>query len=165
MIHQYKLGDYNIVLDVCSGSVHAVDDVAYDIIEIFEAKNRPCDNPLIIHIANKDDIFNLVTELPNNAKKCIDAFWPGPFTVILNKKDIVPSVTSGGLNTVAVRMPQNEVIAKVIKESGLYLAAPSANLSGRPSPTKAEHVIEDMNGKVSAIVDVLLNTLKTGAAT
>ena len=121
--------------------------------KIFEAKNRPCDNPLIVHIANKNDILNLVTELPQNAKKCIDAFWPGPFTVILNKKDIVPCVTSGGLNTVAVRMPQIEVITKVIKESGLYLAAPSANLSGRPSPTKASHVIEDMNGKISAIVD------------
>lgn len=130
---------------------NALDEKA--VVKIFEAKNRPCDNPLIIHIANKDDIFNLVTALPNNAKKCIDAFWPGPFTVILNKKDVVPSVTSGGLNTVAVRMPQNEVIAKVIKESGLYLAAPSANLSGKPSPTKAEHVIEDMNGKISAIVD------------
>lgn len=123
------------------------------VVKIFEAKNRPCDNPLIVHIASKEDIFNLVTELPENAKKCIDAFWPGPFTVILNKKDIVPSVTSGGLNTVAVRMPEHPVIAKVIKESCLYLAAPSANLSGKPSPTKADHVIEDMSGKISAIVD------------
>ena len=130
---------------------NALDEKA--VVKIFEAKNRPCDNPLIVHIANKDDILNLVTELPEKAKKCIDAFWPGPFTVILNKKDIVPKVTSGGLNTVAVRMPQNEVITKVIKESGLYLAAPSANLSGRPSPTKADHVISDMSGKISAIVD------------
>lgn len=130
---------------------NALDEKA--VVKIFEAKNRPCDNPLIVHIASKEDIFNLVTELPKNAQKCIDAFWPGPFTVILNKKDIVPSVTSGGLSTVAVRMPENEVIAKVIKNSGLYLAAPSANLSGKPSPTKASHVIADMSGKISAIVD------------
>ena len=123
------------------------------VVKIFEAKNRPCDNPLIVHIANEDDIFNLVTELPQKAKKCIDAFWPGPFTVILKKKDIVPNCTSGGLDTVAIRMPEHPVIADVIKQSGLYLAAPSANLSGKPSPTKADHVIEDMSGKISAIVD------------
>lgn len=121
--------------------------------KIFEAKNRPCDNPLIIHIAEQEDLERLVTEIPEAAQKCIDAFWPGPFTVILNKKDVVPSVTSGGLSTVAVRMPSNKIIAEIISKSGLYLAAPSANLSGKPSPTKAEHVIEDMSGKISAILD------------
>ncbi len=121
--------------------------------KIFEAKNRPCDNPLIVHIAKKEDLQNLVTSIPPLAQKCIDAFWPGPFTVILNKKDIVPQVTSGGLNTVAVRMPKNKIITEIIEKSGMYLAAPSANTSGKPSPTKASHVIEDMSGKVSAILD------------
>ncbi len=121
--------------------------------KIFEAKNRPCDNPLIVHISNKEDINKLVTKVPIAAQKCIDAFWPGPFTVILNKKDIVPSVTSGGLNTVAIRMPSNKIITEIIAKSGLFLAAPSANLSGKPSPTKPEHVIEDMQGKISAILN------------
>ena len=131
-------------------AANALDETAVK--KIFKAKNRPCDNPLIVHIANKEDVNLLAKDINNDAKKCMDAFWPGPFTVILNKKDIVPSVTSGGLNTVAIRMPSNKIIAKVIEKSGLFLAAPSANLSGSPSPTNAYDVIDDMQGRIEGIV-------------
>ncbi|MBQ0111238.1 MAG: threonylcarbamoyl-AMP synthase, partial [Oscillospiraceae bacterium] len=120
--------------------------------KIFDAKGRPADNPLIVHIAQKEELLPLVKEVPTAAQKCIDAFWPGPFTVILPKTDAVPSITSGGLDTVAVRMPSNPVINAVIKGCGFPLAAPSANVSGKPSPTSARHVIEDMDGKIAGIV-------------
>lgn len=120
--------------------------------KIFAAKGRPADNPLIVHIAKKEELAPLVTEIPKSAQRCIDAFWPGPFTVILPKSDAVPSITSGGLDTVAVRMPSNPVINAVISGCGFPLAAPSANISGKPSPTKACHVIEDMQGKIEGIV-------------
>ena len=120
--------------------------------KIFAAKGRPADNPLIVHIANKEELAPLVKEIPQEAQRCIDAFWPGPFTVILPKTDAIPPITSGGLDTVAVRMPSNPVINAVISGCGFPLAAPSANISGKPSPTKASHVIEDMQGKIEGIV-------------
>ncbi|MBR3148756.1 MAG: threonylcarbamoyl-AMP synthase [Eubacterium sp.] len=120
---------------------------------IYAAKGRPSDNPLIVHIAQKDDILPLVKEVTPKAKALIDAFFPAPLTIILKKSDVIPSVTSGGLDTVAVRMPQNETARAVIKASGVPVAAPSANTSGLPSPTKAKYVIDDMNGKIDAIID------------
>lgn len=120
---------------------------------IYAAKGRPCDNPLIVHIAEKEDIIPLVKEVTPKAKALIDAFFPAPLTVILKKSDVVPDVTSGGLDTVAVRMPQNETARAVIKAAGCPIAAPSANTSGLPSPTKASHVISDMTGKIDAVID------------
>ncbi len=120
---------------------------------IYAAKGRPSDNPLIVHIAEKEDIIPLVEEVTPKAKALIDAFFPAPLTVILKKSPLIPDETSGGLDTVAVRMPENETARAVIKASGCPIAAPSANTSGLPSPTKASHVIEDMNGKIDAIID------------
>lgn len=120
---------------------------------IYAAKGRPSDNPLIVHIAEKDDIYPLVKEVPPKAKKLMDAFFPGPLTIILPKSDMIGSVVSGGLNTVAVRMPVNPVAHALIKAAGCPVAAPSANTSGLPSPTKAKYVVEDMNGKIDAIID------------
>lgn len=121
--------------------------------KIFAAKGRPSDNPLIVHISSFSQWEPLVTEIPDSAKALADAFWPGPLTIILPKSDLVPEEVSGGLNTVAVRMPENEIARAIIEESGVPLAAPSANLSGKPSPTSAAHVIDDMNGRIDAIVD------------
>ena len=120
---------------------------------IYRAKGRPSDNPLIVHVAQKDDIAPLVKEVTPQAKALIDAFFPAPLTIILEKSDIIPSATSGGLGTVAIRMPQNETARAVIKASGVPVAAPSANTSGLPSPTKAKYVIDDMNGKIDAIIE------------
>ncbi len=120
---------------------------------IYAAKGRPSDNPLIVHIADIKDLYNIAFEVPEKAKKLAKAFWPGALTMIFRKKDIVPYTTTGGLDTVAVRMPQNAVARTLIQESGVYVAAPSANLSGRPSPTKAEHVIEDLSGRIDMIID------------
>ncbi len=120
---------------------------------IYAAKGRPSDNPLIVHIAEKGDIIPLVKEVTPKAKALIDAFFPAPLTVILKKSDIIPDVSSGGLDTVAVRMPENEVARRIIKAAGVPVAAPSANTSGLPSPTRAKHVIDDMLGKIDAIVD------------
>ncbi len=120
---------------------------------IFAAKGRPSDNPLIVHIAEKEDIYPLVKEVTPEAKALIDAFFPAPLTIILKKSNIIPYATSGGLDTVAVRMPKNETARALIKASGCPIAAPSANTSGLPSPTKAQHVIDDMTGKIDAIID------------
>ncbi len=120
---------------------------------IYKAKGRPSDNPLIVHIAEKEDIIPLVKEVTPQAKAVIDAFFPAPLTIILPKSDKVGSVVSGGLNTVAVRMPQNETARRLIKASGVPVAAPSANTSGLPSPTKAKYVTDDMKGKIDAIID------------
>ena len=120
---------------------------------IYAAKNRPSDNPLILHIGRKEDLKPLVQNVPKSAEKLMDAFWPGPLTIILPKAPLVPKETSGGLQTVAIRMPSHPVANALLKDAGLPIAAPSANLSGRPSPTKAAHVIEDMNGRIDAIVD------------
>lgn len=120
---------------------------------IFAAKGRPSDNPLIVHIAKLDTLYDLVLEVPRKALQLAEAFWPGALTIILKKKDIVPKVTSGGLDTVAVRMPSNAIAKQLILQAGVPVAAPSANLSGKPSPTLAKHCIEDLTGKVDAIID------------
>ena len=121
--------------------------------KIYAAKGRPSDNPLIVHIADWEAIEAIVSEIPEAAKKLADAFWPGPLTMILNKSDLVPYATTGGLETVAVRMPVNPIARAMIRAGGGYVAAPSANTSGRPSPTRAEHVAEDLNGKIDMIID------------
>ncbi len=121
--------------------------------KIYAAKGRPSDNPLIVHIAGMDMIHELVSEIPENARKLADAFWPGPLTMILPKSEKVPYGTTGGLDTVAIRMPSHPVAWKLISDSRIPLAAPSANTSGRPSPTRAEHVYEDLSGKIEMILD------------
>jgi len=120
---------------------------------IYEAKGRPSDNPLILHITESSDMEKLAVDIPELAYRLADRFWPGPLTMILKKGDAVPYTTTGGLDTVAIRMPSDEIAREIIRASGTYIAAPSANLSGRPSPTKAEHVIEDLSGRVEMIVD------------
>ena len=120
---------------------------------IFEAKGRPTDNPLIVHISEFSEIYDLVKEVPEAAKRLAENFWPGPLTIILPKADKVPYCTTGNLETVAVRCPSHKIARRLIKLSGLPLAAPSANLSGKPSPTKAEHVFEDLKGRVPFIID------------
>ncbi len=120
---------------------------------IYEAKGRPSDNPLIIHIADFESLGKIVSGIPAQARALADAFWPGPLTMILPKSDAVPRETTGGLDTVAVRMPSHPVAAALIRGSGGYIAAPSANASGRPSPTRAEHVLEDLDGRIPLILD------------
>lgn len=121
--------------------------------KIYAAKGRPSDNPLIIHIANLETLPYIVEEVTQEALKIAEAFWPGPLTMILKKSKNVPIETTGGLQTVAVRMPANPTACKLIEYSGGYIAAPSANLSGRPSPTVAKYVIEDMDGRIDMIID------------
>lgn len=120
---------------------------------IYAAKGRPSDNPLIVHIADKEDLYKIAASVNEKALALADAFWPGPLTIILPKGKDVPYSTTGGLDTVAVRMPSHPVALEFIKESGRFIAAPSANTSGRPSPTKAEHVAEDLTGKIDMIID------------
>jgi len=120
---------------------------------IYKAKGRPSDNPLIVHIAEKEDILPLVKALTPQAKAVMDAFFPGPLTIILPKSEQVSRTVSGGLDTVAVRMPQNETAHRLIKAAGVPVAAPSANTSGLPSPTKAKYVMDDMLGKIDAVID------------
>lgn len=121
--------------------------------KIFEAKGRPQDNPLIVHISSMDMLDELVTFIPDNARKCASEFWPGPLTMIMPKSDVIPLTTSAGLDTVGIRMPSNKTARALISAAGLPLAAPSANLSGSPSPTKAEHVFKDLNGRIPCIID------------
>ncbi|MEB3028735.1 L-threonylcarbamoyladenylate synthase [Parvimonas micra] len=121
--------------------------------KIFKAKNRPQDNPLILHISDYDMMENLVYELSDEIKEFLNHFWPGPLTVVMKKKDIIPEAVSCGLDTVAIRMPNNEIARSFIKQCGVPIAAPSANISGKPSPTTAEDVFTDMNGKISVILD------------
>ncbi len=121
--------------------------------KIYAAKGRPSDNPLIVHIAETKAVYELAADVPEKAVMLMEAFWPGPLTIILPKKDIVPDTTTGGLGTVAIRMPSHPVSLNLIRASGLYIAAPSANTSGRPSPTTAAHVIDDMNGRIDMILD------------
>ena len=120
---------------------------------VYVAKGRPSDNPIIVHIADFEEIYPLVKSVPEKAKKLADAFWPGPLTIILPKSDKIPAVTSGGLDTVGIRMPSNEIAREVIRAAGVPIAAPSANISGLPSPACFEHVCDDMNGRIDAIVD------------
>lgn len=119
--------------------------------KIFIAKGRPQDNPLIVHVSSKN-ITDLVKEVPEIAQKLINKFWPGALTIILNKKDIIPDETSAGLQTVGIRMPNSEIALKLIELAGKPIAAPSANISGRPSPTEVQRCIEDLGGKIDYIL-------------
>lgn len=121
--------------------------------KIYEAKGRPSDNPLIVHIADIDELYPLVSEINDNAKALIHAFMPGAFTVILKKSRLVPDAVTAGMDTVAIRFPSNETAQRLIKAAGVPIAAPSANISGKPSPTKAKYVISDMLGRIDAIID------------
>lgn len=120
---------------------------------IYAAKGRPSDNPLIVHIADMEQLEGIVKAVPPEARALAEAFWPGPLTMIFHKKDCVPAGTTGGLSTVAVRMPSDEIARELIRRGGGYIAAPSANVSGRPSPTTARHVYEDLNGRIPMILD------------
>lgn len=121
--------------------------------KIYAAKGRPSDNPLILHIADFDGLVPLVKEIPDNARRLMNQYWPGPMTLIFEKSDIVPRQTTGGLDTAAVRMPSHEAARRLIRAAGVPVAAPSANLSGKPSPTSAAHVIADMDGRIDMIID------------
>ncbi|MBQ8591308.1 MAG: threonylcarbamoyl-AMP synthase [Lachnospiraceae bacterium] len=121
--------------------------------KIYAAKGRPSDNPLIVHICDIKDLDAIVEEIPEFAKRLAEAFWPGPLTMIFRKSEKVPYETTGGLDTVAVRMPEHKTALEFIRQAGGYVAAPSANVSGRPSPTIADHVIEDLSGRVEMILD------------
>jgi L-threonylcarbamoyladenylate synthase len=124
------------------------------VLKIFEAKGRPGDNPLIIHISDRKQIQSFVKAIPENAILLMDAFWPGPLTIILeNKSGVLSEKATAGLSTVAVRMPDHPIALALIEASGLPLAAPSANLSGKPSPTTAAHVADDLTGRIAGIVD------------
>lgn len=120
---------------------------------IYQAKGRPSDNPLIVHVAEFSDMERIAADMPGEARMLADAFWPGPLTMIVRKNDLVPRETTGGMDTVAVRMPSHPIALELIRRSGGYIAAPSANTSGRPSPTLAEHVAEDMDGRIPMILD------------
>lgn len=132
-------------------AANALDPAAVE--KIFIAKGRPQDNPLIVHVADFDMIAPLVTEIPELARRCAEVFWPGPLTMIMPKTELIPKTTSGGLDTVGIRMPSNETARRLIRECGFPIAAPSANLSGSPSPTKASHVFNDMDGRIPCIID------------
>lgn len=121
--------------------------------KIFEAKGRPQDNPLIVHIYRIEDVEQLAKEISPLAWNMMRKFWPGPFTAVLKKQDSVPDVVSGGLDTIGIRLPENKLARELIKESGKFIAAPSANLSGKPSPTEARHVYDDMKGRIPIILD------------
>lgn len=121
--------------------------------KIFKAKGRPSDNPLIVHISDMSELPALVSEIPEKVKIMAKKFWPGPLTMIMKKSELVPYVTSGNLDTVAVRMPKSKYARDIIKACGVPLAAPSANLSGSPSPTNAKYVFDDMNGRIPLIID------------
>lgn len=121
--------------------------------KIFEAKGRPSDNPLILHIAKKSDAKQLWKQIPEKARLLMDAFWPGPLTLVYLKSPIVPDEVTAGLSTVAVRMPEHKTALALIRAANVPIAAPSANLSGKPSPTCVRHVIEDMDGRVDVIID------------
>jgi L-threonylcarbamoyladenylate synthase len=121
--------------------------------KIFEAKGRPADNPLIEHIAKKSDVRQLWSRMPRQAQILMDTFWPGPLTLVAPKSNIVPDEVTAGLSTVAVRLPQNKTARALIAKAGVPIAAPSANRSGRPSPTTAQHVLDDLGGKIPLIID------------
>lgn len=135
---------YGLAADSCN-----VEAVA----SIFTAKGRPADNPLIVHIADMDKLSELAEDIPELAYRLAEKFWPGPLTMIFRKKPCVPDITSGGLDTVGIRMPAHPAALELIRRSGLALAAPSGNVSGYPSPTKAEHMLRDMNGRIAAVID------------
>lgn len=121
--------------------------------KIYEAKGRPSDNPLILHISKLDEIEDIVKEIPKSALILAEEFWPGPLTMVFKKSERIPYRTTGGLESVAIRMPSNKIARELIKTAGVPIAAPSANSSGRPSPTKAAHVIYDLDGKIDMVID------------
>ncbi len=123
------------------------------VLELFQAKKRPLDNPPIIHVENMLEVFKLAVGVPSGAKQLMRRFWPGPLTLIFKRSPIIPSVTVAGLDTVAVRMPNHKVALLLIRESDCPIAAPSANLAGKPSPTSADHVFDDLDGRIDAIID------------
>lgn len=137
---------YGLAADALNGNAVA---------KIFKAKGRPMDNPLIVHIADFSDIekYNLVEEVPQKAKLLADHFWAGALTIIMKKSEVIPNEVSAGLDTVAIRMPSHPVARELIRKAKSPLAAPSANISGSPSPTTAQHVINDLSGKIDAVID------------
>jgi len=126
---------------------------AQAVLTLFEAKKRPLDNPPIVHIADPKEICRLVEDVPKKAELLMKRFWPGPLTLVFRRSNLVPTVTVAGLDTVAVRMPKHKVALALIRQSGCPIAAPSANLAGKPSPTTAQHVYEDLNGRIDVILD------------
>lgn len=130
---------------------NALDDKAVE--KIFLAKGRPQDNPLIVHVSEIEQIKELVQYIPEDATKLMETFWPGPLTILFNKSERIPERVTAGLSTVAIRMPNHKIALELIKEAGLPIAAPSANTSGKPSPTDSTHVIEDLTGKIDMIID------------
>jgi len=123
------------------------------VLALFEAKKRPLDNPPIVHVENIGDIYRLAKQVTSKADKLMRTFWPGPLTLVFKRSKKVPDVTVAGLDTIAVRMPQHAVALALIRESQCPIAAPSANLAGKPSPTSAQHVFDDLNGRIDAIMD------------
>ncbi len=121
--------------------------------KLFEAKRRPADNPIIVHVAGKEYVYQLARDVPKVAERLIAQFWPGPLTLVLKRSKQVPDITVVGLDTIAIRMPRNKVALALLKESGTPIAAPSANLAGKPSPTTAQHVIEDLAGRINIVLD------------
>lgn len=121
--------------------------------KIFVAKQRPADNPLIVHVSSAEQVVPLVEGIPKKAELLMRRFWPGPLSIVFVKSNRVPDIVTAGLDTVVIRMPSNAVARALIREAGVPIAAPSANSSGRPSPTKASHVIEDLNGRIEAVIE------------
>lgn len=121
--------------------------------KVFQVKGRPQDNPLLVHIHKLEQVYDICKDIPQEAKKVFDAFWPGSVTLIFNKKECISDTVTAGMDTVAVRFPKSEIARAVIKESGTLLVAPSANLSGKPSTTSAKHCINDLSGKIPCILD------------
>ncbi len=143
------------VVAIPTETVYGLAASAYDcgaIEKVFSAKGRPQDNPLIVHISDMEMLSSVASDIPNTAYRLAEKFWPGPLTLVLPRGENIPAAVSAGLSTVAVRMPSNTVAHNIIKQSGLPLAAPSANKSGSPSPTRAQHVIADLDGKIDAVV-------------
>jgi L-threonylcarbamoyladenylate synthase len=126
---------------------------AHAVLALFEAKKRPLDNPPIVHVYDLKDVYKLARKVPSEAQLLMRTFWPGPLTLIFQRSAIVPDVTVAGLDTIAVRMPRHEVALALIRDSGCPISAPSANLAGRPSPTTAKHVLDDLNGRIDAVLD------------
>jgi L-threonylcarbamoyladenylate synthase len=123
------------------------------VLSLFEAKKRPLDNPPIVHVGNVSEVSKLVKQIPPIAEKLMKTFWPGPLTLIFKRSSIVPSVTVAGLDTIAIRMPNHNVALALLRESRCPIAAPSANLAGKPSPTTAKHVLDDLDGRIDAVLD------------
>jgi L-threonylcarbamoyladenylate synthase len=132
-------------------AANALDETAVK--KIFLAKGRPQDNPLIVHLAQKEWLAKYALEIPKSAYQLIEAFWPGPLTIILKKSPIIPDIVSAGLDSAAFRFPSHPIAAEIIRQAGVPLAAPSANMSGSPSPTTAAHVLHDLDGRIDAVVD------------